>query len=235
MITTQLPFHGFYESKWSGAIDDEERYEIDRLIEEHGYDEEIVSDIDVWRYGKYCWMYQNLASDYVGFFNDWFKDSFGVDLELKFDGLESPREYNFTTDRIFAKMPDEKFRELMQLVDIGKLREYVKRNHSSRDGFISFYSNDLDDWLEKLDEGKFDWDHNEMLTLIEAVIDDEYDEYDEYEWAIYGAMQEQGCFYTAFSEHFDWDGFKEEYNEKKKEKDDDVLSEHTAEDEPIGC
>jgi hypothetical protein len=40
----------------------------------------------------------------------------------------------------------------------------IKERHTSRDGFISFYSNNFDDWVKPLSK----YDHNELGTLLTA-------------------------------------------------------------------
>lgn len=67
--------------------------------------------------------------------------------------VHSPREYNFTTDRVFQKVyiSEDDYEKLVQFI---KDNSYVAtkffHNHfTSYDGFTSFYSNKLDEWTSK--------------------------------------------------------------------------------------
>ena len=73
---------------------------------------------------------------------------------IVFDEIDSPTYYNFRNDRIYAwfefadtwKQDMEKFMRDKHdwLCDI------IKEEHTSRSGFISFMSNNIDDWFEKI-------------------------------------------------------------------------------------
>lgn len=169
--TTTIPFSGFYESWHSGDIDQEIISYFD--IEGRG-DSSLVPD-DIYMSFPYGDAYKRYAEEYAESFNNWFTSETGLSLDLKFESLVSPREYNFTTDRIFCFITPEKKRELFNHVDKDKLRKVIKEHFTSRSGFSSFYSNDLDQWLLKPVE---DWDHNQIGTLINAAMPEEFNDYD---------------------------------------------------------
>ncbi len=156
---TTIPFDGFYESWHSVSIDDA----IERSNEYAIENEREVIDIDVIDFPK---VYQAYAESYTKLVNNTLAEWFNIDLQIEFESLDSPREYNFTTDRIFAQIPLSKLEALYNLVikyHENEIKSYVKSTFSSRSGFISSYSYNLDDWpaIE-------DWDHNQIGTLLEV-------------------------------------------------------------------
>ena len=88
-------------------------------------------------------------------------------LDLAFDEMNSPKEYNWLTDRIFAWISPESLQKVFDAVDTPALRTQIRKNHTSYDGFFSFYSNDLDEWPESV----LGWDHNQIKTLLEVFAD----------------------------------------------------------------
>jgi hypothetical protein len=93
---------------------------------------------------------------------------------LKYESMSSPREYNFTTDRLFAYGRLQAFRVMLRLARRPEYREawgaFVESRHSSRSGFISHYSNDSTDpesWGRDIGE----YDHNQLATLFAFALD----------------------------------------------------------------
>jgi hypothetical protein len=119
---------------------------------------------DTCKWGK---VYKNYAESYCGGFADKFEFT-----SLKFESLESPKYYNFSTDRIFAEIDLEELRDIrFNKVDFATFEKHAKEMFTSRDGFASFYDPDISTW------GDFDdWDHNQYTCLIEAYIG-EFDQY----------------------------------------------------------
>src|SRR5690606_26269592 len=123
---------------------------------------------------------------------------------LEFESLDSPREYNFCTDRIFCYIPLESAKRLFVISAKGnhkRLKEVIRERFTSRDGFISFYSNNLEEWLDKpLDQ----WDHNEIGTLLIAVAPC----FDDASWGFYESMACNGGFYQDWEAAVDWKEFE---------------------------
>ena len=191
-IEVALPFCGFYESALS--------YEIDKELEdifnpECGYGDvpdEIHNQID---YGK---VHQSLASDYVKAFENWLANERGIEIDLDFVEMTSPREYNFSTDRVFVNCSITDMEKVFNAVK-DEMPEMVKKRFTSGPGFISFYENDFDNWPESL----ADWDHNEAGTLFDCLFHGEFQDatYAVLEWmtgngevsnAIYEAATPEG-------------------------------------------
>lgn len=146
-----LPFFsGFYESIHSSNFDREEEW----IIEE--YEGKTWDDFD-------------FAHDYLGYCKSYVKQVNSIlGLNLEFVELTSPREYNFSTDRIFCTITKKDLKKISTALDTETMKDLVKRRFTSRDGFHSFYSSDINEWKEKKLE---DWDYNELGTLLEAYVE----------------------------------------------------------------
>ena len=112
-----LNFGGFYHSEHSENIDSKE--------EMYGYDWE---DVDYKKtHLNYCNSYLNRLSE-------------ELEIDLTFIQLDSPREYNFTTDKIVCIISNKDFNALLDVYDTKELYNYIEEHSKSRDGFSSFYS-----------------------------------------------------------------------------------------------
>jgi cation transport regulator ChaB len=150
-IKIELPFAGFYESWHDDAIDRaiESAFEDDQgNMPDDMWDVIMSADVDWSAIRKeYC-------REYVSCFAQEF------DLTLEYDGMQSPREYNFTTDRVFATVGRAEFNSKVRKV-VEALPEWpteIRERFTSRSGFWSHYSNDHTDpeWTAKdLDECQY--------------------------------------------------------------------------------
>ncbi len=203
MLTT-IPFSGFYNTGYSDEIDEKEKNEIEYMTEEneedaaYGLDQQDVLDVFM-RHTKYRDAYLAVAKEYVTSFNDYLKEEHGLELGLVFESMTSPKEYNFTTDRIFCHITEENAQKLFDAVDIPALRKTIKDEFTSRSGFSSFYNNDLDDWMEK---PLLEWDYNEIGTMFLALVRDA----DDFRGRIFESMIYDGheIFHEAWSNAVDW-------------------------------
>lgn len=219
-LIIQLPFSGFYESLWSGEIDhiaeQEADYFADERQKEDGIPKELRLSADevssiLFDVTDYSAAYLDVAKQYVSEFNDIASDDTGVKLSLEWESMSSPREYNFTTDRLFAHIPLEAVEALFALSaseDHKRLRACIVERFTSRSGFSSFYSNDLGDWLEK---PVAYWDHNELGTLLMCLVARE-----DLDMDIFYAIGEG--FYSAHSDAVDWTKFDEKVQELRDER-----------------
>jgi hypothetical protein len=214
MTTIQVPFMGFYYSIFSAGLDSAEEQAVGNIHENDDLDPCKVTDL-FWRYANYMAGYRFIAEKYVGYLNDFIQDELEIDLGLKFETMISPKEYNFTTDRIFAYYDPAALQKLLDGTSQGTLAETIKANHTSRSGFISFYSNDIEEWLAKPLET---WDHNEVCTLIEAALS----EFEDWEMSVFEVMSDQNVFDTAFNQCVDWPAFEAALAELKEESHDPV-------------
>lgn len=147
-----VPFSGFYYSVHSDALDTEE----ERLFEDNNLahlQEYFNRDCD---YGKahdlYARKYVSTLSDLIG-------------IGLEYEEMVSPREYNFMTDRLFAKVSRSDMAKMLKSVRGEKLNRIVEDMFTSRSGFISHYSNDIKDWGPV-----YCWDHNQFGAVLAAYV-----------------------------------------------------------------
>ena len=120
MKTTEfnLEFGGFYYSTHSDRIEND--------IEMFEYDGESID---------YKQTHLSYAESYLDRINN------ELDLNLKFKGIDSPREYNFTTDKIICEISEKEFTKLKELyLTDDDFVDYANENSKSYDGFYSFYS-----------------------------------------------------------------------------------------------
>ena len=199
-----IPFAGFYGSKYSGELDPVQERFVEYEVEKNpGLNPDIPNEA-LWRCADYGKAFDHIARQYVTAFNDYLKQEYELDLDLKFESMTSPREYNFQTDRIFCEISEENVRKLREAVSEPALRHAIKERFTSRSGFISSYPNRLEDW-PPLEQG----DHNELGTLLVALLDDDED----WDWKIWEGMQDRNVFDVAFDQCVNWevyDGFVKE-------------------------
>jgi len=162
-LEVALPFCGFYESALS--------YEINRELEsicnpECGYGDipdEIDNEID---YNK---LHQSLAATYVKAFEEWLASECDLPIDLEFVEMTSPREYNFSTDRVFVNCSVSDLEKVLSAVK-DEIPGMVRKRFTSGPGFVSFYESDFNLWSNNLEE----WDHNETGTLFECLFQGEF-------------------------------------------------------------
>ncbi len=144
-MKTILPlFSGFYNSKFDSYFDQE----VEQVMEHEEKDYDQIRDQLDYRKGRLA-----MAQEIVSVFNQETK------LDLKFLEVWSPREYNFVNDKIICEIDDEEMRKIHAKVlgsDEGReaLTEVLEEFFTSRSGFISFYSNELEDWDKTWEEVK---------------------------------------------------------------------------------
>lgn len=169
-VETSIPFSGFYEThhdmKISEAVESAFNYN-------HETDEDCELPNEFWDadidWGR---IQQDYCREYVAAFAEHFN------LDLQFVEMTSPREYNFTTDRIFVSIPEEQMNKIKdKVLGSEEGRKYVSEKFTSGPGFSSFYSNDLTDeeWTGELD-------YNQNGAILEFYVQQEIDEENWYEF-----------------------------------------------------
>ena len=139
-MQSTIPFHGFYNSIHDAYFDA-------ALVESETY----FDDVDWSR------VFHAYAAEFAGEFLRRIK------VQGQFESLESPREYNFSTDRIFVDIPANEVRRMLAEVDPETLSRVAAERHTSRPGFLSYYSPRVESW-GPVD----DWDCNQTGTLVQA-------------------------------------------------------------------
>ena len=163
MFSSLIPFSGFYESIHDSYMND--------VLEMR---EAEIDDID---WGN---VFEEYAKEYVKKLAEW------MEVSLEYEELVSPREYNFMSDRIFAKISRSDFAKILCAVRGEALNDKVKEMFTSRSGFISNYPNRISEW------GRIStWDHNQIGTVLAAYVD-KYRESDDIEANIAESIYENG-------------------------------------------
>jgi len=198
-LIINIPFQGFYESLFSAGIEQAEEFTIHYEVEEKGRNPSKCADA-FYKTASYRKAHLYVAQKYVKYFNDYLESEFGLDLELTFESLQSPREYNFETDRIFCFISPENAHKLRAKVSDEELQIAIKQRFTSRSGFISGYVNDLRGWQVNVEN----WDYNELGTLLVALLGEGGD----WEQDIFEEMQDRNVFDTAFDNCVDWEAYE---------------------------
>ena len=150
-------FSGFYESIHSGAFDSKEEGIIENYPG-HKWDDFKFKSDEV----GYCKSYVSAISKEIG-------------LKFEFMELTSPREYNFSTDQISVYITNKELKVISSVLNSETLKNLIKRRFTSRDGFSSWYSNDIEEWKEKPIK---EWNCVELGTLLDAwILDNETEDY----------------------------------------------------------
>lgn len=169
-VEVQIPFSGFYEThhdmKISEAVESAFNYDPESGEEKDLPDCFWDADIN----------WSAIQNDYCRHYVEAFGEAFELDLE--FVEMSSPREYNFTTDRIFATIPRSQMDNIKDKV-LGSEdgRKYVSDRFTSGPGFSSFYSNDLND-----EEWQGELDYNQLGAILQFYVEQEITEDNWYEF-----------------------------------------------------
>ena len=134
----KIPFSGFYNSIHDSIIDSVLEHET-----EHYADVDKANDIilDVLNINHYNKIREELSKVFVEGINELFWYEYDIKLDLEFDSLKSPNFYNYSTDKIYCYVDNNKINELVALLDNeNDFIEVLKDKYQSRDGFIVFDS-----------------------------------------------------------------------------------------------
>lgn len=151
-LSLEVPsFTGFYQGIWDQG--ENEWTEIHEMKYGEYEDFESLQLIDDWGFGPDY--RENVAQLFADEYADIIKNCIGVPMELVGCFVDSPKEYNFRTDRIYAvfEVPDYDalIKRLRGLANLPKYRtdlaKLIHKYHTSCDGFISFMSNDIEEWF----------------------------------------------------------------------------------------
>ena len=184
MLEVALPFFsGFYESELSAMMD----REIESEAEYNGKEIEWLTE----RYDFGAAM-EAISKAWTMAFSD------ELEIPIEYDSVASPKEYNFTTDRIFALIPLAEVKKLEPLRHSEEFKTILKKWFTSYDGFISFYANNPSDadWQRPVEE----WDHNELSALLAAKVLQEFKDKDSFVLYIYDHSALQEAVYEGWTE-----------------------------------
>lgn len=228
-VIVNLPFFpGFYESMLSRTLDHAEERQGECDAEKEGSEEYYpetyqpeklrLSAADYCDIMLDCMDYRGaheaMAKDYCDAFDSWAAQNIGTpEGSFVFESMDSPREYNFTTDRVYCTVPLSVMEQLRSGIDHSTMAEMIKERHSSRSGFISFYSNDVASWDDK---ETADFDHNELGTVLSAAMVPHVESNRDFNWTICEGIFETD--YEYVDNHCDWKKHESKVTEKRAEK-----------------
>ena len=140
-------FEGFYYSQL-----DLSEYIVAEVGEDESYlmNEKQFDEID-WNKTN-----ENISKFYLDYFKDKLSDFFksiGV-LSLEFIKVDSPKYYNYSTDKLVCdiKINKDVFIHELRKHNFDNLEQFLKDNFTSYDGFISFYPDTAIEWYNLIME-----------------------------------------------------------------------------------
>lgn len=133
MKNINLEFGGFYSS-----IHDEN---VNSMLDQYYSDEEgqflDYSYLNI----DYRAIYNEYIKDYCHMLTQYMSDEYSIDVKFKNLSLISPREYNFSTDKINVNITNLANKNINKLfLKNSTFLEYLKNATKSYDGYMSFYS-----------------------------------------------------------------------------------------------
>lgn len=158
MLTAALPFTGFYGSEHDAGLE----YAVGAIFSDDQGDPN--SGLAARVSGGCHWLAVHRV--YAKEFAESYCKEIGI-RDARFESMDSPRFYNFETDRLFIELPLDEVQRMMRETSTASLGKAAADRHTSRSGFISFYSPDWRTWGDVAS-----WDHNQLQTLIEAYVRD---------------------------------------------------------------
>ena len=162
VIESYLPiFQGFY-----GTL-----FECDS--EESMLEDGKTYDDYKWNYAEYN---QRVATACVSPIEDQLNE-LGLGITIEFQSLYSPKYYNYSNDSINVAytLEDKSLDKIVEYIQENReaFDTYIKDNCTSYDGFISFYSNDSDVWLDEYIKREDDDMATVFGHLLEFVLQNE--------------------------------------------------------------
>lgn len=140
MIEVEIPFMGFYESIHDENVTEAVCEAFSGCDDEDGLPEDAFDLL--WQEAEIPW--RDLHNEYAKAFVEALSAEINVPLE--YVTMQSPKEYNFSTNRIFANMPIERWKDIRtEVEDYNNWSEVIRERFTNRSGFISFFSNDSTD------------------------------------------------------------------------------------------
>lgn len=127
-IKFYIPFQGFYDSIFTAIVDD--------VIEDEIMEGYITAEQDI----DYKTIYEDMAEHIFNSIVETVDDEYYTNFLISYEGLDSPRYYNFRTDKLKASCSEDTYKSILEeFKDNDELMEFIDEASISRDGFTSFY------------------------------------------------------------------------------------------------
>jgi hypothetical protein len=194
-VLTTIPFSGFYDTIHDAQINDC----LESMLSDSSGCRP-ASD----RISEKMWMHTSTpmleyTSAFVVSFQTLLNGESGLSIKLEWESVSSPREYNFATDRIFAKISFPDVQAIFNKVNKKVLDKTAHERFTSCSGFISHYSPDWRDW-----GSLHEWDHNQIGTILEALVSEFFSS--EWEWDVIEDWSGNGCLDNWIYDNLDTEG-----------------------------
>lgn len=169
-------FTGFYQGIWDQS--ENEQNEIHEMKYGEYEDFESLHMIEDWGFPE---DYRDRVAElFADEYADMVSSAIGINVKLVKSFVRSPREYNFSTDEIYAQIEIEDYDEFAKRLQYflksdqyrGRLAEIIRENHTSCSGFISFMSNDIDKWYELIEDPNNETYISCLVEYIVVVVDE---------------------------------------------------------------
>jgi hypothetical protein len=153
-----VPFSGFP----TGSVHCERIDDVERNMFS-GDDGEIMSPAAYeifWMNINYRHVFESYSRAYVAAIGK------AIGCPLEFEEMVRPRYYNFETDRLFARIRRSDLALMLHAVRGKRLEDKASDWFTSRSGFHSSYSSDIERWGRVAD-----WDHNQIGAVLSCYVD----------------------------------------------------------------
>ena len=177
-IGTWLPvFSGFYGTFWDQDYIEPETLVIDSSAVHQDYMEWIVENVyDHIDYDQYRY---DVVETCINFINGELPEG----MSFEFERIVSPKEYNFTNDsvNVLLTYTPKSWDIISKYIKDNKsdFETYIKDRYTSRPGFWSNYTNDVNEWLDIVDDLKkpVDYMHEHQLgAILDFYLTSKYDD-----------------------------------------------------------
>lgn len=174
MVKTWAPvFPGFYSTWYEFNIPEEEV--VDLLFwHKSGPEQQLLGELVKRHYSDtvdedYSEYYNDVAKAVCRYLSWKLEDILGIKMKVELQRIVSPEYYNFKNDSLDIQIDvdeDLLISKVREIIDknLDEFKKYISDNYTSYDGFMSFYSNDVNDWL------KSGYDAHEIGSLLEFVL-----------------------------------------------------------------
>ena len=134
----------------------------------------------------------------------------GIVKGIEFENIQSPKQYNFSTDSINCIIELDFNLLLKTFIKHPQAAEYLKDTYTSRDGFISHYPNSLSGWITEAFDGQ---DHTTGAMLEFLLTADDGDDFQDINNILRDLLE--GISENIYcSEYINYDNILQAINEK---------------------
>ena len=157
-MVNSLNFGGFYGSIHEGYIDD--------MVENFFSDKDGNVKPDSWEQVDYKKLHKAYCVEFLDNLSEYILDDYEIEISLNFKYLESPKFYNYTTDKILYSVNKRDYKRLYNKIkDNEDFIEHIKNCTTSTDGYIAFYS--FEDYQKSFDL----WDDTQTGIVLDFICD----------------------------------------------------------------